>query len=101
MPNYIKVTTVDANHIKVEFQDYYTNGVVGTKVSWYNRADLELVEEYSNLIKVHALNRSQDWQLSDTEDLSEGILQVDDINGTTTWASLTVLGAQIAALITA
>ena len=95
----IKVTTVDANHIKVEFQDYYTNGVSDRKVAWYNRNKIELVEEYSNMVTVHVLDQSQDWQLSDTEDLDENIFQIDDIDGTTSWADLTALGAQIATLM--
>ena len=99
MPNYIKVTTVDANHIKVEFRDYFTNGVVKAECAYYNRTDLELVSVFSNMVSVHVLNLSQDWQLSDTENLAEKILQVDDIDGTTSWASLDALGAQIAALM--
>lgn len=97
----IVVTTIDANHIKVEFNDYYTDGVVGQKISFYNRTDLESVHVYTDLITVHVLNLSQDWQLSDVEDLSEGILQIDEIDATTSWADLTALGAQIAALIKA
>jgi len=97
----IVVTTIDANHIKVEFNDYYTNGVVGQKISFYNRTDLESVHVYTDLITVHVLNLSQDWQLSDVEDLSEGILQIDEIDATTSWADLTVLAAQIAGLIKA
>lgn len=99
MPNYIKVTTVDANHIKVEFQDYYTNGVVSEIAAFYNRVDIEEVKVYSNHIRIHVLNNSQDWIISDTEDLDEKILQIDDIDGTTSWASHTVLAAQIAALM--
>ena len=101
MPNYIKVTTVDANHIKVEFQDYYTNGVVGEKIAWYNRSEIQLVKEWSNMVTVHVLDQAQDWQLSDTENLSNMVLQVDDIDGTTSWADLTTLAAQIAALMKA
>lgn len=96
----IKVTTVDANHIKVEFQDYYTNGVVDVKIAWYNRREIEYVEEYSNMVVVKVLGLSQSWQLHSTEDLDEKILQVDNIDGTTSWADLTTLAAQIAALMT-
>ena len=95
----IVITTVDANHIKVEFNDYYTNGVVSQKVGWYRRADINIVLEFESNISVHVIDAAQDWQVSNVEDLDEGILEIDDINGTTTWASLTVLGAQISALM--
>lgn len=97
----IKVTTVDANHVKVEFNDYFTDGVTQQKVVFFNRADIEKVEVWSNHIVVHMIGEAKDWQLSDAEDLTKKILQVDNIDGTTTWVSLTVLGAQIAALIKA
>ena len=101
MPNYITVTTQDANHIKVVFNDYYTDGVVDTLCAYYNRTDIEKVEVYANVVIVHVLDSSQDWQLSDTQNLSEGILQIDNIDGTTTWADLDTLAAQIAALMVA
>jgi len=97
----IVVTTIDANHIKVEFNDYYTNGVVPTKCSFYNRTDIELVEVYSNMVAVHVLDTTRDWQISDVEDLDEKILQIDDIDSTTSWADLDTLAAQIAALMVA
>ena len=56
----IKVTTVDANHIKVEFQDYHTNGQSDKKVAWYNRNKIELVEEYDNMITVQVLEQSKE-----------------------------------------
>ena len=97
----ITVTTIDANTIKVIFNDYYTDGVVPTLCAYYNRTDIEMVEVFSNMVTVHVLNTTQDWQLSDVEDLDEKILQIDNIDGTTSWADLDTLATQIAALMVA
>ena len=97
----IQITTVDANHIKVEFNDYYTNGVVDIITAYYNRVDIEKVEVYAEMLTVKVLDTSIDWQVSDTEDLSNTVLQIDNIDGTTTWADLDTLAAQIAALMKA
>lgn len=93
----IKITTVDANHIKVEFQDLYPD-TVQYSIAFYNRHAIDEVQVFDNNVQVE-LRNGEKWNLSDTA--SAGILQVDDINGTTTWADLTTLAAQIAALIVA
>ena len=95
MPNYIKVTTVDANHIKVEFQDYYP-ATVSISTSFYSRSDVLKVEVFANCVAV-TMENAEVWYLNSVANGS--ILQIDDIDGTTTWASLTVLAAQLAALI--
>jgi len=97
----IVITTVDANHIKIEFNDYFTDGEVDTKIAWVNRTDIEEVLELDCCIDVHLVAETEDWHFSDAEDLSNNILQIDNIDGTTTWASLTVLGTQLAALMVA
>ena len=97
----IQITTVDTNHIKVELNDYYTNGLVDIITAYYNRVDIEKVEVYEDMVTVHVLDTSIDWQVSDTEDLSNMVLQIDNIDGTTTWADLDTLAAQIAALMKA
>lgn len=97
----IVITTVDANHIKVEFNDYFTDGEVDTKIVWVNRTDIEEVKELDCCVDFHLVAEADDWHFSDTEDLSMNILQIDNINGTTTWADLTTLGAQLAALMIA
>lgn len=93
----IKITTVDANHIKVEFQDYYPD-TIQFSTSFYNRADIKEIKVFSNNVQVEMLT-GEKWNLSDTG--AAGILEVDDIDGTTSWADLTTLAAQIAALIVA
>lgn len=95
MPNYIKVTTVDANHIKVEFQDYYPTAYP-VSTAWYNRNEIAKVEVFADNIMV-TMDDLTKWYVSNVG--TSEIFQIDDIDGTTTWADLTTLGAQIAALI--
>ena len=95
MPDYIKVTTVDANHVKVEFQDYYPDNHP-ISVAWYNRTDIVKVEEWANYVLV-TLSNKEVWYVSDTQ--GQGVFQIDDINGTTSWVDLEALATQIAALM--
>lgn len=97
MPTYIVITTVDANHIKVEFNDYYpTNYPVST--AYYNRAEIAKVEVFVDNVMV-TMDDGAKWYVSDTG--TSEVFQIDNIDGTTTWASDTVLAAQIAGLIKA
>jgi len=95
----IVVTTISAEVLKVEFNDYFTQGIVDEKISFFNRRDIEVVKVYSDLVTVHVLDLSRDWQLSDTEDLSNKVLQIDNIDGTTSWADIGALALQIANLM--
>ena len=74
----IKVTTVDANHIKVEFQDYYPDNY-SIKCAYYNRNDIEKVEVFSDYIRVHVLGGTKDWILSYTSTI--GAFIVDTVDG--------------------
>jgi hypothetical protein len=91
----VVITTVDANHIKVEFNDYYPT-YYPVSTAFYNRSEILKVEVFANSVYV-LMKNGEHWNLNSVG--ADGIFQIDDIDGTTTWASLTVLAAQIAALI--
>ena len=70
------VVTSDTNCIKVEFNDYYAD-TYPISVAYYNRNELEKVELYADMVKVHMLNSVKDWEL--TYDGSAGF-QVDTVD---------------------
>lgn len=76
----IVVTIHNAHTIKVDFGDYFPTSHP-VKVGFYNRFDIELVEEFSDFVGVHVLDRSQDWHLS--HDGFTGTFTVDSIDGVT------------------
>ena len=90
------VVTSTAEYIKVDFGAYYPDSYPVSK-AYYNRNELEKVELYSNVVKVHMLDASKDWEL--TWDGAEGF-QVDTID-TAAPTSDSDLCDKIAALIKA
>jgi len=74
----IVVTTVDANHIKVEFNAYYPD-YYSVKCTYYNRSNIQKVEVFDDYIRVHVLSGLTDWTLSTT--LTTGTFIVDSVDG--------------------
>ena len=94
----IVITTVNANTIKVEFNDYYpTNHDIS--IAYYNRSNIQKVELKSDRVKVQVLDEGVEWQLSYTT--LAGAFTVDEIDGDTTITSNDDLASKIAALIIA
>lgn len=73
------VVTSTANHIKVDFGDYYPT-YYPVDIAYYNANLVEKVELYSNMVIVHLSGGNKDWELS--YDGSAGF-QVDTIDGAT------------------
>lgn len=75
MANIVVTSTV--NYIKVDFGDYYPSSYPISK-AYYNVNDIEKVELFSNMVKVHMLASDKDWELS--FDGGTGF-QVDTVDG--------------------
>ena len=76
MANIVVTSTV--NNIKVDFGVYYPTYPIS--VAYYNANEIEKVELFSDMVKVHLLSGTNDWELS--YDGSAGF-QVDTVDGVT------------------
>ena len=92
----IIVTTVDANHVKVDFNAYYPSAYL-VSTAYYNRSLIEMVELYADYVEVQMSDGIQ-WKLA--HNTVSGTFEVDSIDGTsiTTNAQLaTLIGALMVA----
>ena len=89
----IVVTTVDANHIKVDFGDYHPEQT-RICIGYYNRATIEKVEQNADFVRVHVLDGGVDWYLS--HDGYTGTFEVDSIDGVSI-----ISNSQLATLVAA
>lgn len=90
------IITSTENYIKIDYNDYYPNPYPAT-VGYYNRSTIEKVKIYPNVVVVHILENTRDWELS--YDGSEGF-KVKSIDGVVP-TDLADLGSKLALLMKA
>ena len=91
----IVVSIVNANIIKVEFNNYYpTNHDIS--IAYYNRSTIQKLELKSDRVIVHVLEEGKDWSLALTT--TDGCFIVDTVEGITP-TDLDDLASKLADLI--